>query len=371
MRIHHGVRAALLVAAAACTTAEGKSIESLEKVPVVGLEGLFQKVDSVMLVTPAEEAIGMASGVVVLPGSIIVSDVTRGSLKVFNRQGRLLRTIGKPGDGPGEFRMPIGMFQNDRGHVVVFDLRRSVLSTWDTTGALLGERVMPGTWDGLTDLPGTDHVLMVGARVRKGHEAGASGEQMALHDVDSSGAITTSYHSFKWPGDPLQSTFTHYFATTVGDRLVTGAFASNRVFFVNRHTGEETSALIGGPWYRTPRWSKQPPGQSAGQRVDLWARQQVLMLHLFSIDDGRFLAQFRSYTQDGEEEYRYVLADTAGVSLVSTAPTPLRILSVVGNTAYGVVTTAEGDVALETIKLMLPARPASASVTARSGPAQP
>lgn len=356
MRIHGGLSAALLMAVAACTTAEGKADSSLEKVPVVSSDSLFRRVDSVLLVTPTEEAIGMASGVVVLPSSIIVSDITRGNLKVFSRQGRLLKMIGKPGDGPGEFRMPIGMFQDDAGSLVVFDLRRSVLSMWDTAGTLLKERVIPGTWDGVTALPGTDHVLMVGARARKGHEAGVGGEQMALHDVDAAGSITTSYHSFKWPADPLQSTFTHYFAAAVGDKLVTGAFASNRVYFVDQKTGDETSAVIGGPWYRSPSWSKQPAAPSAGQRVELWAKQQVLLLHLFALDGGRFLAQFRSYGKDGDEQYQYVLANTAGESLLSTGITPVRILSVVGDTAYGSVSTTDGDVAIETYKLRLPAR---------------
>ena len=356
MRNHGGMRAVLLVAAAACTTAEGKAVSSLEKVPVVGFDSLFHRVDSVMLVTPPEESIGMASGLVVLPNAIVLSDITRGNLKVFSKQGRLLRTIGKPGDGPGEFRMPIEMMRDDRGRLVVFDLKRSVLSTQDTSGRLLEERVMAGTWDGMAAIPGSDHVLMVGARVRKGHEAGVGGEHMALHEVDPAGVITTSYHSFKWPANPLQSTFTHYFATTVGDNLVTGAFASNRVYFVNRKTGTETSALVGGPWYRTPNWSKQPAGQSAGQRVELWVKQQILLLHLFSIDTGRFLAQFRSYTKDGDELYQYVLADTGGASLISTGPTRLRILSVAGNTAYGVTTTAEGDLAFESVRMTLPPR---------------
>lgn len=355
MRLHHGMSAALLIVAAACTTAEGKSVEALEKVPVVGFDSLFRRVDSVMLVTPSEESIGLASGIAALPNTFVLSDFTRGNLKVFSKQGKLLRILGKPGDGPGEFRMPIGLIQNDQGNLVVFDLKRGVLSTRDTSGTLMEERVMPGTWDGLASLPGTDHVLLVGARVRKGHEAGVGGEHMALHDIDKSGAIAESYHSFKWPSDPLQSTFTHYFAAAVGDQLVTGAFASNRVYFVNRSTGAETSALIGGPWYRTPSWSKQPAAPSAGQRVELWARQQVLMLHLFAVDGGRFLAQFRSYSKDGDELYQYVLADTEGHSLVSTQPTRLRILLVKGEMAYGTVSNADGDVALETLKLTLPA----------------
>jgi hypothetical protein len=352
MRIHGGMSAALLLAAA-CGAAEGKSVGSLEKVPVVGFDSLFHRVDSVMLITPPEEAIGRASGVVVLPTTIVLTDGTRGNIKVFSKQGRLLRTLGQPGDGPGEFRRPIGIVKDGRGQLVVLDLVRNVLSTRDTSGTLLSERVVPGPWDNMAALPGTDHILLIGGRVRKGKEEGVNGEQMALHDVDSAGAITNSYHSFKWPSDPFQATFTHFFATAVGEHLVAGAFSSNRVYFVNRRTGVETSALVGGPWYRAPAWSKLPP-KSVKNGVEVWAKQQVLLIKLFAVDGGRYLAQFRSYAADGEELYRYVLADTTGASLVSTLPTRLRILLVQGETAYGIVTTPTGDAAFETFRLLAP-----------------
>lgn len=356
-KIHGGMGAALLVVTAACASVEGKSVAAFEKVPVVGFDQLFRRVDSVLLVTPPEEAIGMASGLVVLPTTFVLSDVTRGNLKVFSKQGILLKTIGKPGDGPGEFRRPMSLIQDGRGRLVVLDQKRSMLSLRDTSGALLEERVVAGTWDGLTALPGSDQLLLIGARVRKGKETGVGGEHMALHMVDSTGTIATSYHSFKWPSDPLQATFTHHFAAAVGEHLVGAAFVSNQVYLIDRRTGKETTMSVGGPWYRPPNWSKQPAGQSAGQRVMLWARQQILLVGLFGIDGGTFLAQFRSFTADGDELYQYVLADTAGVSLVSTSPTRMRIITVNGGTAYGIVPTAEGDVAVETLKLIPPARP--------------
>lgn len=355
MRSHGGLSAALLVFAAACGTAEGKAVASLEGVPVVEFDSLFHRVDSVMLVTPPEEAIGIASAVVALPGEFMLTDITRGNIKVFSRQGRLLRTIGQPGDGPGEFRRPVSIVQDGNGRLVVLDLKRSLLSTRDTAGTLLAERVVAGSWDNVSGIPGSDHMLLVGGRVKKGKENGFAGDQMALHEVDTSGAITTSYHTFKWPTDLFQATFTHFFATATGEHLVTGAYASNRVYFINRRTGVETSALIGGPWYRSPEWSKvAPPG--VNNRVEVWARQQILLTRLYPVDGGRFLAQFRSYTSDGEERYQYVLADTSGASLMSTLPTRLRILLVKGGTAYGTLTTPDGDVALETLRLMAPAR---------------
>jgi hypothetical protein len=349
-RIHSGMSPLLLVLAAACGSLEGKTVASLEKVPVVGFDSLFRRVDSVMLVTPTEEAIGNAMSLVVLPASVILVDVTRGNLKVFSKQGRLLKTIGKPGDGPGEFRTPMSIARDSRGNVVVLDIQRSVISTWDTSGVLLGERVVAGSWDGMAALPGTDGVLLIGGRVRKGKEGGVGGEQMALHEVDSAGTIGESYHSFNWPADPMHATFTHFVAGASGDLMVTGAHASNRVYFINRRTGNESSAAVGGPWYRDPNWSKSAaPGP--GSPVGRWAKEQILLMRLFAIDEARYLAEFQSYTAEGEAQYMYVLGDTAGVSRVSTRPTPVRIVFVSGETAYGTRTTREGDVALETLQL--------------------
>ncbi len=76
------------------------------------------------------------TGAVIDPaGRLYVADQSPTVIKVFGRDGRLVRTIGRDGDGPGEFRSPIlGMHATE---LVVFDPRLARISVFDTAGRFL------------------------------------------------------------------------------------------------------------------------------------------------------------------------------------------------------------------------------------------
>ena len=56
---------------------------------------------------PPEYTFGMISGTATAPnGEILVSDGQQEVIRVFDIDGAFLRSIGRDGEGPGEFRMP-------------------------------------------------------------------------------------------------------------------------------------------------------------------------------------------------------------------------------------------------------------------------
>ena len=57
--------------------------------------------------------------------NIIISDLGAHSVKVFDREGQLVATIGHEGTGPGEFKYPKGIDINKEGLIVVVDLKGS------------------------------------------------------------------------------------------------------------------------------------------------------------------------------------------------------------------------------------------------------
>jgi hypothetical protein len=77
------------------------------------------------------------------PGSVAVDDAGRiyvvdnkpASIKVFAPDGRLVRTIGREGEGPGEFR--VGFIAVHGGFLVLHDPQLSRTSVWDTAGTFL------------------------------------------------------------------------------------------------------------------------------------------------------------------------------------------------------------------------------------------
>lgn len=100
-------------------------------------------VDSVVLAESDSAYVAGTSGLAVAPdGSFIVSDYVAKKVHVFSRGGRLLRAIGRPGRGPGEFEGPSSLAFGSDSLLYVVDW--SEIEMFDPrTGAHLGAYRMP------------------------------------------------------------------------------------------------------------------------------------------------------------------------------------------------------------------------------------
>jgi sugar lactone lactonase YvrE len=84
------------------------------------------------------------SSVVVAPnGDIFVGDghggKTNGRIVKFPRDGKFIKTWGKPGAGPGEFNPPHSLAMDSRGRLFVADRANNRLQIFDQEGTLLDE----------------------------------------------------------------------------------------------------------------------------------------------------------------------------------------------------------------------------------------
>jgi len=87
-------------------------------------------------------------------GVLLVTDALNFRVQAFDRDGRFLWKMGRHGDGSGDFAAPKGVASDAAGHVYVVDALFDVVQVFDRSGALLvafGER---GTRDGQFWLPG-------------------------------------------------------------------------------------------------------------------------------------------------------------------------------------------------------------------------
>lgn len=75
---------------------------------------------------------------------IAVLDRSGPTIRILDLEGRLLRVIGRRGDGPGELRAPGGIALSQGGEIAVADPPNRRISLFDTSGALIAEWPVAG-----------------------------------------------------------------------------------------------------------------------------------------------------------------------------------------------------------------------------------
>jgi sugar lactone lactonase YvrE len=79
-------------------------------------------------------------------GRLYVLEGQSQELRVFGRDGRHVRTIGRKGGGPGEFAQPIGLAWSPRGDLWIPDPQNTRISIVDTAGNFVRSHHMAGGW---------------------------------------------------------------------------------------------------------------------------------------------------------------------------------------------------------------------------------
>jgi hypothetical protein len=100
-------------------------------------------------------------------GDVVLVDGGAGTVRLYDRRGSFLTTLGGPGEGPGEFRDPGAVLVTPGDSMVIWDNLAFRLSRFDEAGTLAGvrtldlaqiaEAVEPPLYPGpVTPLPGGD-----------------------------------------------------------------------------------------------------------------------------------------------------------------------------------------------------------------------
>lgn len=87
---------------------------------------------------PAHELFHETRGVISTPDGVIVVATRRpAQLRVFSEEGEYLRSFGRAGDGPAEFRSLAWIDTCGGRSIVAYDTQRYRITRWDTEGSLL------------------------------------------------------------------------------------------------------------------------------------------------------------------------------------------------------------------------------------------
>lgn len=95
-------------------------------------------------------------------GRIHVLDYSTHQVQIFESDGIHLRTLGGPGDGPGEIGIPGGLAVSPEGVVGVIDFSRRGMVRWGPDGEVMPAHPLPTTFSGgIVELSGESLVLPI------------------------------------------------------------------------------------------------------------------------------------------------------------------------------------------------------------------
>lgn len=134
-------------------------------------------------------------------GVLAVGDAGTNTVRLFDSTGRILRTVGGPGSGPGEFGAmqsirragdSLDVLDRRRGRITIFDRSGNLVRTWQAVGvqSASAHRLAGGRWlvseeDGF-----------VGGRFREDVPAGLHRFPSTAFVLDSSGTVTDTVGVF-------------------------------------------------------------------------------------------------------------------------------------------------------------------------------
>ena len=134
---HHGVCALVLAAASVAVAGEASAQSDAGAASDWTVTSQPERAYGWLAGAPDSE-FSYVVGVVHGPdGSIAVADQTLGTITVLAGDGRVVATLGREGDGPGEFRRLAGIVPDGEGRLVAFDGEHQRLSEWTLDGSLV------------------------------------------------------------------------------------------------------------------------------------------------------------------------------------------------------------------------------------------
>jgi len=139
--------------------------------------------------------------VVPLPGGgWAVGNEGTGQVLLFDAEGGLVRTVGRPGEGPGELRSIASVAPLPGDSLAVWDPTLRRLTIFDAEGRAAREvslgRLMEGEpWSELLPLAGGHFALAPVHSMPEGREPGVSRRASEFHRVSSTGDVVASYGS--------------------------------------------------------------------------------------------------------------------------------------------------------------------------------
>ncbi len=339
------------------------SVASAQRAPIPSsvepFDSVFRLIRRVPLSATPQEPIGDVRALAVNGQQLLVVDGSNANIKVFDMtSGKLIRTIGRSGNGPGEMRRVVGIVVDVEGSITTIDNARKVIVRLDSTGRLIAEQRLQGTWGGISQIRiGTERrMVLTGRSGVTTREGGIPVEEApnVLHEVDSTG-IVRSFFPVAWPPTPWQRSFANFFSSAVGSTVATGDYGKATVQFRDWSTNREWADTLSASWLKPIAWPKDDqfgPGTKIEQ-MNVWVKQQTLVNRVFLGSPDWYVAVVEMHDAAGERLWGHIVSMTEGRGQTVTVPVSHKILHLRGDAAYLLREDESGDYVLEVRRVRL------------------
>ncbi len=263
------------------------------------------------------------------PGEFLLAEPQEGQVNVYDTAGRLLRVVGRRGEGPGEFRAPISARRTREGGIVVADVMLSRLTLFPSGG------------NGEPEVMASPLPLVVGAQDLGGSRYLLSGQVMSerqprlLHIWDrETGEIERSFLPIGVPEEsrPYAASYTSVDAIVEGDTIWAVWALSDTLYKLHRD-----GAVLKRFPLSLPRPMGVLPGAEAGVITEPRARQAAAesltqVNSVFLLGDGALAVQAMQ-ARGFDAVWDLLIVDRRGAQAWSAARMP-RLYAVVGDLLY-------------------------------------
>lgn len=336
------VIALCLLSASACGGDRGEAAPAgPPRIAAVDFSDAFTLVDSVELQQSDSALIVRISGIDVdSAGNILLGDVSEGNVKLFAGDGRLLRVIGRKGEGPSEFKSPRYPRFGPGGLIYVADAQDGRVQVFDRTGALL-------QFIRLSDVG-----LVMGLAVRDDASFlvatdGTEKSPNVLLHFDTAGTRLKEFLPIRGvrptgqADNPLWANVRNYFLDVHGDTAFVTSTVSDTLWSVHLPTGRESRTHLSFPGYVRPAPPSSPPPDIPA--LVKWGNSFHLGSTL-SVDASRiYLPYVQGVLNYGDPMLLVVRAERGGWTVANGAP---PIIAAANGRAYGLLTPGEERVVL-------------------------
>ena len=310
----------------------------LQVIGNIGFADAFPLVSEVRLSHGEEEPLGYASDLLVTEDGFVVADRIQSNIRVFDRDGSPIRTMGRPGDGPGELRSPVVLAESPGGGFVVGEIgaRLHWYAPGDRLVNALGQ--LPSSRMVGLELVGPDTTFLV-----SGNHADGDRRFGAFIWSPSDGARDLIHPVPRSFEEPYRTNLWNVRAVMAGGYYVSLDQSESRLRLTDPADLATSEWRLADGGYEPPDWPDQSPSDI--DALMAWARDQWWGSVLVPVGD-RIVVGFErgSYSTNLRRDFSYVVVDLRHrTQIVIGEHTPVRFEMARGDTIFGVSSDEYGQ----------------------------